>query len=195
MTTQLEPIFSTEYAKTHQSTLRWVSIAIAGVLVVVTLVWCTVIWTKESFKSDMDKEIEKEKKEAGSDTFGTNKMVRLMSLAFFFLFTVAATFLSWYVASLHVESDSLIAFDVFQVVAIVLLGLASYFFYKQARSRSVAVSLSGCAILLEFVAFVILITSPNWSGQNAVQTQSCLYIPLLISTLATIAHYATVPKM
>lgn len=195
MSAQIEPIFSTAYAKTHQSVLRWTSIAIAGVLVVITLIWCTILWTKETFKKDMQSQMEREKKESGGvDTMGSNKMIYLMTLAFFFLVTVASSFLSWYVASLHVAGNNLIAFDVFQVVALIFLGLASYFFYKDTRARAVAVSLSGCSLVLEFVAFVILFTSYNYSGQDAVQTQTALYIPMLMATLATIAHYASASK-
>ncbi len=190
MATQLEPIFSTAYAKTHQSVLRWTSIAIAGVIVVISLIWCTIIWTKQSFKDDIAKELAKEKQESGGDTFSTNKTGRLMCLAFLFLVVIASTFLSWYVASLHVDGNNLIAFDVFQVVAMIFLGLSSYFFYKHTRARGAAVGLSGCTLVLEFVAFVILFTSPNFSGQNAVQTQTALYIPLLIATMALIGNYS-----
>ena len=189
------PVFETGFAKNNQSVLRWASVAVAAVLSVIVLVWAAVIWTKDTFKQDVEMELQMEREETGGNSmFGTSKTWRLMTIAFCFLFVVASTFLSWYVAALHVVSDNLIAFDVLQILSVILLCMGSYFWYKQNRVRSAAMSCYGFAAVLEFVALIVLITSPTIAGPNGVTTQSSLYVPLFIATLSALGMATTLRK-
>jgi Na+/melibiose symporter-like transporter len=189
-----EPIFSTSYAKKNQSVLRWISVAIAGVLAVIILIWSAVVSTKDSFKQDVDAEIAREKAEGNGDSLGTSRQLRLMMIGFFFLLVVGSVFLSWFVASLHMFSNNLIAFDVIQIVAIIFLCLASYFWYKTNRSRGASTTFIGCACVLEFVALIVLLASPTTAGDNGVVTQSALYIPLIVSSLCGLAMTANMGR-
>jgi hypothetical protein len=193
MSTHLR-IFETSYAKANQSVLRWATVAIAAVLTVIVLIWAAIVWTKGSFDKDVQSEIERERVESGGETMGTSKTMRLMTMALCFLITIASTFLSWYVAALHMQSNNLIAFDVLQIVALILLAFGSYFFYKETRSRGATMTCLGWAAVLELVALVVLLASPTRAGPNGVVTQSALYVPLFVSTIAALGMAATVGR-
>ncbi len=173
-------VFETGFAKNNQEVLRWTSVAIAGVLTIIILIWAAIVWTKDSFNQDIDAEIAEE---GGGNTMGTSRTMKLITLAFCFLLAVAATFLSWYIAALHLQSDNLIAFDVLQIVAVILLAFGSYFWYKETRSRGAALTCIGWAAVLELVALVVLLASPTAAGSDGTVTQSALYVPMLVFTI------------
>jgi len=164
--------FSTAYAKSNQETLRWASVAIAGFLAVVVLIFAGVIASKESFRSRI----------GGMDA--TERAFRALGIAFMFLVTVAATFLSWYLAALHLGKNYLIALDVLNFVIVVFLGFAAYFFYrKESPKPGYAVGFLLACMILELVALIVLIAGPQAAGASGTVTQSALYVPLFISTL------------
>jgi len=179
-------VFDTNYTRNNQDVLRWASVAVAGFLAVVTLIWAAMVWNSQSFNEDVEKAANKESAEGLGGTMGSNKTMRLICIALFFLVTIAATFLSWYVAALHMAKNNLIATDTLNVLIVILLSLAAYFFYKRIRSRGAATSCVGTALALEFVTLIVLLASPTASGPNGTLTQSALYIPLLVTTIGAL---------
>ena len=167
-------VFETGYAKNNQETLRWASVAIAGFLVLVALIFCVVIATKSRFQNEM-----------GAGGSPDSKPWRMLGFAFFFLFVIASTFLSWYVAALHMSKNYLIALDVLNFVIAVFLGFAAYFYYRNNDPMPGYASgfLFGC-LIMELVAFVVLIVAPQAALQAGTTVQTCLYIPLVVTTLA-----------
>ncbi len=81
-------VFDTSYVKTNQQTLRWASVAIAGFLTFLCIIWAAVVAYKPRYSADLGT--------------GDNRTMKMLQLALYFVFTLAATFLSWYVASLHI---------------------------------------------------------------------------------------------
>lgn len=180
------PVFDTNYARNNQETLRWASVAIAGFFTVLCLIWAAMVFHKDRFNQDAAYTIEYSRTVEQSSM---NYAFRMLMIAFFFMVTVASSFLSWYIASLHMSKNNLIALDVLNVVTVICLGLAAYFYYKNTR-RNDATSRSflGSACVLEFVALIVLLVSPTAAGSNGTLTQSALAIPLLVATFVMLSN-------
>ena len=180
-------VFDTSFASNNSEILRWASVGVAAFLTVVVLVWGAMVYTKDTFKSDVEAMVLRDA-DAEDSVTKVDTMMRRLVIAMFFLATVASTFLSWYVASLHLEKNYLIALDVLNFVSILFLCLGAYMYYKTRRMRSSAVTLAGFAAVMEFVALIILIAAPTAANADGTVTQSALYIPLMIATLAAMAR-------
>jgi hypothetical protein len=176
-------IFDTSYASNNQEILRWSSIAVASFLTVVVLIWGAMVFTGDPFKADVEAAASRDATRDLDDLTGANTLMRRLVIAMFFMITVASTFLSWYVASLHMAQNNLIALDVINFVIVMLLSLAAYLYYKSDRKRGAASAFIGSAAALEFVALILLLASPTAAGSDGVLTQSALYVPLLIATM------------
>lgn len=176
-----EPVFGIGYAKTHDETMRWASIAIAVFMAVVAIIFAGVIASRASFRNRLG---------AGD----TERALMALKLAFMFLFTLAATFLSWYVAALHLGKDYLIALDVLNFVVLVLLGFAAYFYYRKTDpSMEWTRGLLVCSMIIELVALIVLLAGPQAAGAAGTVTQSALYVPLFITTLAMLGSISLSP--
>lgn len=170
-------ILETNYAKNNQETLRWASVAVAGFLALIALVWAALIWNSPTFKAITQKEADK-----------NARIIGLLAIAFFFLMTVASTFLSWYTASLHMYKDNLIALDVLNIVTFFFLSFAAYMYFKQNPMKASARQMTVCAMTLQFVATAVLLISPTAAGLNGALTQSSLYMPFLVSSLVLFSN-------
>jgi len=175
-------VFDTSYTRIDNDTLRWASVAVAAVLVVICLVWGVIVWNKPKFKEDVEK-ANTEVSNAQAELSQGSLTFRLMIVAFFWLVTVIATFLSWYVASLHMFKNNLIALDVLNVLVFIMLGLSAYFYYKNPSSPNLSRMLVSGSLVLEFIAWLVLIISPTTSGDNGRLVSASLYIPLLVTTV------------
>lgn len=181
-------VFDTTYARNNSEILRWSSVGVAAFLTVICLVWAAIIYSKPSFKADVVASVARDAAD-NSDLDNIEQpeegatMMRRMTIALFFMMTVAATFLSWYIASLHMSQNNLIALDVLNFAIVIMLGLGAYMYYKTHRKRGAARCFVGIAAVLEWVALIVLLVSPTTSGSNGVLTQSALYVPLLIATM------------
>jgi hypothetical protein len=176
------PVFDTGYARNNSDTLRWASVAVASVLVVLCLIWGVMIWTKPKFKADVETSASRTAN-ATAELSSGNMTLRLMIIAFFWLVTLVSTWLSWYVASLHMYKSNLIALDVLNVLIFIMLGLSAYFYYKNPPNGGISSMLVSGSLVLEFVALLTLIISPTQAGANGALTQAALYIPLLVTTV------------
>lgn len=179
-------VFDTSYARTNQDTLRWASVAIAAVLFLCCLISGVVIYTKPKFKSDLEAADQKALTTAAATELSSDStIVKLVVVAFFWLVTLVSTFLSWYIASLHMQKNNLIALDVINVVIFIMLGLAAYFYYKDPPNQAgISRMLVGSSAVLEFIVLIVLLVSTTAAGSNGQLTSSALYVPLFISTLA-----------
>ena len=176
------PVFDTGYAKNNDDTLRWASVAVAAVLVVLCLIWGVMIWSKPKFRSDLQR-LEDQTSIATTELSNGSMTLRLIIVAFFWLVTLVATWLSWYVASLHMYKNNLIALDVLNVLIFIMLGLSAYFYYKSPPNSNLSKMLVSGSLVLEFIALLVLIISPTVSGANGQLVSASLYIPLLITTI------------
>jgi hypothetical protein len=111
-----------------------------------------------------------------------------LMIAFFFMVTIASTFLSWYVASLHVAKNNLIAIDVLNFGSILMLSLAAYCYYRTKPLRASANGLIAIALVMEMVAFICLIVSPTAAGTDGTLVQTALYVPLMAMTVSAMSR-------
>lgn len=181
-------VFDTSYAKNNQETLRWASVAIAGFFTVLALIWAAMIYYKPRYKSDCMKAVQEAMSAGETSTCGTSQAFRMLMVALFFMIVLASAFLSWYVASLHMAKNNLIALDVLNVVIVIFMSLAAYFYYKEPPSDMACRNFLGSAFVLEFVALIVLLVSPTTAGQNGTLVQSALAIPLLVATCVMLMH-------
>jgi hypothetical protein len=112
----------------------------------------------------------------------------LIIVAFFWLITLVSTWLSWYVAALHMYKNNLIALDVLNVLIFIMLGLSAYFYYKNQPNLGLSKMLVSGSLVLEFIALLVLIISPTTAGPNGALTQASLYIPLLVTTVTLMSR-------
>lgn len=169
-------VFDTSYAANNAEILRWTSVAIAGFLTIICLIWAAMVYSKDTYKADLQEYAQKNNKQS-------NMFSRQLLLGLFFILTIASTFLSWYIASLHVTENNLIALDVLNILIVLLISIASYFYYKTNREKDTAKSLLGQTAILELVSLVLLLQSPTAAGTSGSITQSALYAPIFIATL------------
>ncbi len=167
-------VFDTSFASNNTEILRWTSVGIAGFLTIICLIWGAMIYTKKTFTDSI-------KQTTGMSETLAPRIV----IASLFLITVASTFLSWYVASLHMFQNNLIALDVLNFVIIMFLSISAYMYYKTNSRQQIARVFVGSAVVLEIIALIILTVSPTAAGSNGILTQSALYVPLLIATLSS----------
>lgn len=186
-------VFDTSYAKNNQDILRWASVAIAGFLTVLTLIWAAMIYYKPRFNEDCLRAAEAAKRSGQADSCGSSVAFKMLIVALFFMITVASAFLSWFIASLHMAKNNLIALDVLNVVVIIFLSLAAYFYYKDPPSDTACRSFLGSAFVLEFVALIVLMLSPTTAGNDGSLTQSALAVPLLVATTIMLMHSSVSP--
>jgi hypothetical protein len=182
-------VFDTSYAKTNSEVLRWVSVGLAGFFAVLAIIWAAAISMKDQFKDEM-------LGPPGSSE-RQNCSSRLLILGVFFLMIVAASFLSWFVAAMHIGANNLWALDALNFVALVLLAWASFNYYRKPSAteseKEKMMRMEGCrnlihsAAVLEFVALIVLIASPQAAGSAGVLVQSTLAVPLLVATIACLA--------
>jgi hypothetical protein len=187
-------VFDTGYARNNQDVLRWASVAVAGFLTVLVLIWAAMISHNDRFQKDTQQAAKDSEMSDGQGCCSASKTFRLLMVALFFMITIASAFLSWYVASLHMSKNNLIALDVLNIVSVIFLGLAAYFYYKQSRNDTSCRSFLGSAAVLEFVALIVLMISPTSAGSNGALTQSALMVPLFVSTIVLLMQSMYRPK-
>ncbi len=175
-------VFDTSYAKANQDTLRFTSIAIAAVIFLCCLIAGVVVYTKKRFRTELESKTGTEVKNVPVQMAGST-VTRLILIAFFWLVTLVATFLSWYVAALHIQKNHLIAFDVLNVIIFIMLALATYFYYKDTPINDASRMLVGSSAVLEFIAIILLMVTNTTSGTDGTLVQSALYVALFISTI------------
>lgn len=170
MATPVYSVFDTSYVSSHQETLRWASVAIAGFMTLLIIIWGIITFSSRRFRDEM----------------ATSRpgwfLPAMLSAVLYFAVTVAATFLSWYVAALHIGKNNLIALDVVNFVAILFLGFAVFFRYQSSPNVAASQGSLHIAIMAELIAIIILLASPQAAGSAGILVQTTLYIPLLVST-------------
>lgn len=179
-------VFETGYAKNNQETLRWASVALAGFMVVLALIFAAWLWGKDRYQR------EKMTADAAANLAAGGAVAQSMFppalvVAMYFLVTVASTFLSWYVASLHMGKNNLIALDVMNFIVILFLAFAAYYHYRDnaARADPNDVTPKGflhMALVVELVVLILLMLSPQTAGSAGLLVQSTLYIPLIVAS-------------
>ncbi len=187
----MSAIFDTSYARANQDTLRWASVAIAAVLFLCCLIAGVVIYTKPKFRADLQAPEGKSlTNDAVTQLSSGTTVVKLIIVAFFWLIVLVSTFLSWYIAALHMQKNNLIALDVFNVVIFIMLGLAAYFYYKDGTELAgISRMMVGSSAVLELIVIILLLASSTASGSDGQVSSASLYVPLFISTLALMARY------
>ncbi len=174
-------VFDTTYIRNNDDTLRWASVAVASVLVVLCLVWSVMIWSK--VRADVQSR-KTETANATSVMSEGNTTLQMMIIAFFWIVTLVSTWLSWYVAALHMRNKNLIALDVLNVLIFIMLGMSAYFYYKNNPSKNLASMFISGSLVLEFIALLVLVISSTTAGSDGSLTQSALYIPLMVTTIS-----------
>lgn len=181
-------VFDTSYASNNSEILRYTSIAVAAFLTVICLIWAAMVYTGDRFKQDVADATSLNAEKDGESVTPGDTLMRRLTIALFFMIVVASTFLSWYVAALHMSNNNLIALDVLNFVVVIFLSLAAYLYYKRDRKKGAASAFVGAAAVLELVALVVLLASPTAAGSNGTLVQSALYVPLLVATMAAMAR-------
>ena len=154
-------IFDTHYAKINKETLRWVSVSLAALCVVISFV--LVAWLRKlSFKNNSSGK--------------TSETATIIVGTILFLLTVAATFMSWFVAALHINYKYLIAVDIINAITFILLTLYATISIKYDKQMD---SLMVCSLILELTTLIILSNASTSAGTNGSIMQSVLLTPLL----------------
>jgi hypothetical protein len=177
------PPFDVKYVKLDNETLRWATVAVAAVLLAICLIWGVIISTKDRFEQDIRATGDGQVANAESIMSQGNYAMRVTIVAFFWIITLVATFLSWYVSALHMQKSNLIGLDVLNVLIFIMLGLSAYFYYKKPAKSGISRMLVAGSLVLEFMSLLVMIISPTTSGSSGQLISSALYIPLLVTTV------------
>lgn len=97
-----------------------------------------------------------------------------------FVLVIATWILSWVISVMHDSSKYILAQTIFQTILVVssILGMYMYTIDKKDYAKG----MMAMTMLMVLLNLVFCLTSPNNVGADATTAQTCLFLPLFMST-------------